>query len=302
MTAAAAPFDGQLPGCDGDRRAAARERAERARARAPGPTDAVDAQLVLAADQFVIATPTAPTAVAGYPWFGEWSRDLMTSYEGLFLATRRFDEGRELLRRAAGDRLGGHARQHGRHRDARVQHRRRHALVRARARPPRRRHRRRRPRRPSSRRRSTEIVSRHLDGHALRDRRRSRRRAAAPGRRGPGADLDGRPHRRRAGHAAARARRSRSTRSGSRRSRSPARLAGDDRAGGARCDARGPRSRAGSPDPTAAACSTSSTGPPATTRRVRPNQLLAVSLPARAARGGRRRSRAASSTPAARRS
>ena len=31
--------------------------------------------------------------VAGYPWFGAWSRDTMTSYEGLFLATGRADEG-----------------------------------------------------------------------------------------------------------------------------------------------------------------------------------------------------------------
>ena len=44
---------------------------------------------------------TGPTAVAGYPWFGEWSRDLMTSYEGLFLSTGRAEEGREALRRAA---------------------------------------------------------------------------------------------------------------------------------------------------------------------------------------------------------
>ena len=42
-----------------------------------------------------------PTAVAGYPWFGEWSRDLMTSYEGLFLATNRWSEGRQALRGAA---------------------------------------------------------------------------------------------------------------------------------------------------------------------------------------------------------
>ena len=42
-----------------------------------------------------------PTAVAGYPWFGEWSRDLMTSYEGLYLATSRHDEGREVLRTSA---------------------------------------------------------------------------------------------------------------------------------------------------------------------------------------------------------
>jgi predicted glycogen debranching enzyme len=39
--------------------------------------------------------------VAGYPWFGEWSRDLFTSYEGLFLCTGRADEGRAVLVRAA---------------------------------------------------------------------------------------------------------------------------------------------------------------------------------------------------------
>ena len=45
--------------------------------------------------------PAGPAVVAGYPWFGEWSRDAMTSYEGLFLSTNRWDEGREALRRAA---------------------------------------------------------------------------------------------------------------------------------------------------------------------------------------------------------
>jgi predicted glycogen debranching enzyme len=79
--------------------AAARERAGRLVAQA-GVSGDVDAQLVLAADQFVI-DHDGPTAVAGYPWFGEWSRDLMTSYEGLFLATGRADEGRAALRRAA---------------------------------------------------------------------------------------------------------------------------------------------------------------------------------------------------------
>jgi predicted glycogen debranching enzyme len=57
--------------------------------------------LALAADQFAITTGGRPTAVAGYPWFGEWSRDLMTSYEGLYLATNRHDEGREVLRTSA---------------------------------------------------------------------------------------------------------------------------------------------------------------------------------------------------------
>ncbi len=74
----------------------------RARARAlverAGARDGADASLVLAADQFIVE---GPTVVAGYPWFGDWSRDTMTSYEGLFLETGRADEGRRLLARNA---------------------------------------------------------------------------------------------------------------------------------------------------------------------------------------------------------
>lgn len=73
--------------------AAARGRA-RALVGTAGATDEVAARLVLAADAFVT---TAPDVVAGYPWFGAWSRDTMTSYEGLFLATSRAEEGRALL-------------------------------------------------------------------------------------------------------------------------------------------------------------------------------------------------------------
>ena len=60
--------------------------------------DEVAATLTLAADRFIVA---GPTVVAGYPWFGDWSRDTMTSYEGLFLETGRIDEGRALLERTA---------------------------------------------------------------------------------------------------------------------------------------------------------------------------------------------------------
>jgi predicted glycogen debranching enzyme len=74
--------------------ARARDVAERCR-----PDDDVDRMLAQAADQFVVA---GPTVVAGYPWFGDWSRDTMTSYEGLLLETCRPDEGRALLLRAAG--------------------------------------------------------------------------------------------------------------------------------------------------------------------------------------------------------
>jgi predicted glycogen debranching enzyme len=75
---------------------------DRARARArtlsAAAHDEVDARLLLAADQFVVG---GPTVVAGYPWFGDWSRDTMTSYEGLFLETGRIEEGRALLERNA---------------------------------------------------------------------------------------------------------------------------------------------------------------------------------------------------------
>ncbi|MGI5185114.1 amylo-alpha-1,6-glucosidase [Dactylosporangium sp. CA-152071] len=64
-----------------------------------GARDAVDKALVLAADQCIVTKPDGtPDVVAGYPWFGSYLRDTMTAYEGLFLATGRFDEGARLLR------------------------------------------------------------------------------------------------------------------------------------------------------------------------------------------------------------
>ncbi|RLK12600.1 putative glycogen debranching enzyme [Micromonospora sp. M71_S20] len=77
--------------------AAARARNRRVVAAAK-PADPVEATLTLAADAFVVRTSTGPDVVAGYPWFGAWSRDTMISYEGLFLCMNRADEGRELLR------------------------------------------------------------------------------------------------------------------------------------------------------------------------------------------------------------
>lgn len=76
---------------------AARDRARRLAA-ACDPDDDTDRLLAIAADAFVVA---GPTVVAGYPWFGEWSRDAMTAYEGVFLETGRTEDGRRLLLRAA---------------------------------------------------------------------------------------------------------------------------------------------------------------------------------------------------------
>ncbi|MEN3309794.1 MAG: hypothetical protein V7603_5996 [Micromonosporaceae bacterium] len=91
----------------GDIVAGARTRARLVVA-AARPADEVDAALALAADAFIVRGPGASQSggasdaagidvVAGYPWFGAWSRDTMISYEGLFLATGRAEEGRRLL-------------------------------------------------------------------------------------------------------------------------------------------------------------------------------------------------------------
>jgi predicted glycogen debranching enzyme len=81
-------------------------------AAAPAARDGVGAELVLAADQFVI-TPAGRvadtarawavgdevrTVIAGYHWFTDWGRDTMISLEGLTLATGRFREAGAILR------------------------------------------------------------------------------------------------------------------------------------------------------------------------------------------------------------
>src|SRR5258708_5997516 len=78
-----------------------RRSGERARSivAAAGAGDEAGRLLALAADQFIVS---GPTVVAGYPWFGDWSRDTMTSYQGLFLQCGRSEEGRALLLRMAG--------------------------------------------------------------------------------------------------------------------------------------------------------------------------------------------------------
>jgi predicted glycogen debranching enzyme len=77
----------------------------------PPSDDAIAQELVLAADQFVIAprgrTIAAMRArargdelrsvIAGYHWFTDWGRDTMISFEGLLLQTGRFQEARYVL-------------------------------------------------------------------------------------------------------------------------------------------------------------------------------------------------------------
>src|SRR4029079_17669297 len=78
----------------------------------PQAQDAIGAELVLAADQFIItpagrladATRAAAmgneirTVIAGYHWFTDWGRDTMISLEGLTLETGRQREAAFILR------------------------------------------------------------------------------------------------------------------------------------------------------------------------------------------------------------
>lgn len=69
------------------------ERAEVKRRKAvvakPGAKDEFTSQLVIAADQFVVARGDGQTIIAGYPWFTDWGRDTFISLPGLTLATNR---------------------------------------------------------------------------------------------------------------------------------------------------------------------------------------------------------------------
>lgn len=55
--------------------------------------------LIMASDNFVVNRPSfgLHTLIAGYPWFLDWGRDSLISFEGLLLSTRRYALAREVL-------------------------------------------------------------------------------------------------------------------------------------------------------------------------------------------------------------
>jgi predicted glycogen debranching enzyme len=77
----------------------------------PALHEGIGAELVLAADQFIITPHMRPrdetrldaagdrarTIIAGYPWFTDWGRDTMISLEGLTLVTGRHRAARDIL-------------------------------------------------------------------------------------------------------------------------------------------------------------------------------------------------------------
>ncbi|ADJ28214.1 amylo-alpha-1,6-glucosidase [Nitrosococcus watsonii] len=64
-------------------------------------------RLVLAADSFLFARPlpdhpNGESVIAGYPWFGDWGRDTMIALPGLTLVTGGFESARRILETFAG--------------------------------------------------------------------------------------------------------------------------------------------------------------------------------------------------------
>ena len=75
----------------------------RARAGQPQPLPQPLRQLVLAADQFIVSRPTAAdpggkSIIAGYHWFSDWGRDTMIALPGLTLAAGRPEAAAGILR------------------------------------------------------------------------------------------------------------------------------------------------------------------------------------------------------------
>lgn len=64
-----------------------------------GATDDFTKALVLASSQFLSYRESTglTTVLAGLPWFTDWGRDTMIAFSGLTLATKRYQEAREIL-------------------------------------------------------------------------------------------------------------------------------------------------------------------------------------------------------------
>lgn len=53
--------------------------------------------MTISSDQFVISEGNLKNIIAGYPWFLDWMRDTMISFEGLLLKTRRYDDAKKVI-------------------------------------------------------------------------------------------------------------------------------------------------------------------------------------------------------------
>jgi len=64
-----------------------------------GYDDEFSKTLVKSADNFIVhrQSTNSKTIIAGYPWFTDWGRDTMIAFSGITLATKRFDDAKDIL-------------------------------------------------------------------------------------------------------------------------------------------------------------------------------------------------------------
>ncbi len=67
-------------------------------------------EYIIAADNFVVYRPTfrLHTIIAGYPWFLDWGRDSLVSFEGLLLIPKRYEIAKEVILTLVRDIKFGH--------------------------------------------------------------------------------------------------------------------------------------------------------------------------------------------------
>ena len=65
----------------------------------PNEQDEMLKSFIQATDNFIVYRPSfgLHTIIAGYPWFLDWGRDSLISFEGLLLVTKRFEIAKEVL-------------------------------------------------------------------------------------------------------------------------------------------------------------------------------------------------------------
>lgn len=62
--------------------------------------DPISQKLHIACDQFIVhrKSTNSKTVIAGYPWFTDWGRDTMIALPGLTLSTKRYDDAKDIIR------------------------------------------------------------------------------------------------------------------------------------------------------------------------------------------------------------
>ncbi|RCX11282.1 putative glycogen debranching enzyme [Anaerobacterium chartisolvens] len=94
-----ATLEKEVKDCCGEKLISAEEKRLKALVSTAGYGDELADRLVMASDAFIVhrESTKSRTILAGYPWFTDWGRDTMIAFTGITLATKRFEDARDIL-------------------------------------------------------------------------------------------------------------------------------------------------------------------------------------------------------------